>query len=276
MLTNTVTEPHATESHFAGRGPSPPPSVDVTYSMAPITRPDKAIALGKSYAFGFNIKSNANQDAVYFVSSTIYGDVRRGSRDVCPASNWLTQVLDPPVVAIPANGSATVLVEVTATDEGDEVEPSRCELVVSVTEISPAPHVVPGQARLSIMTYKTPPGPESQTHVQVVLNSPGQILGQLNSGIQVGTMPIDLQVFVDTPGDYTVTAEVSDKDHWTVEHIWPTPFHVNAGDTAGTRVNVGPVKPRPGARQTDLFITVAGMPGSGISATFPLPIMPWK
>lgn len=250
------------------------PAPDVIYTMAPVTGHDRTIALGKSYAFGFKIKSNANQDAIYAVSSVIFGEVRRGSGDASPASNWLTQVLDPPIVSVPAHGSATVLVEVTATNEGDEVEPPRCELVVSATGIDPPSHVTHGQARLSIMTFKAPPRPDSQSHVQVVLNSPGQYLGQLSSGIQVGQLPIDLQVFIDTPGDYTVTAAITDKAHWTIQYINPSSFHVNAGDTAGTRVNVGPLTPGPGALQTDLFITVSG--GPGISATFPVPIIPWK
>lgn len=247
---------------------------DVTYAMAPITGPARTIALGKSYAFGFKINSKTNQDAIYAVSSVIFGEVRRGSGDVSPASSWLTQVLDPPIVSVPANGSATVLVEVTATNEGDEVEPPRGELIVSATGINSAAHVIVGQARLLIMTFKQPPQPDSQTHVHVVLNSPGQYLGQLSSGIQVGQMPIDLQIFVDTPGDYTVTAEIKDKSHWTIGFINPSSFHVNPGDTAGARVNVGPLTPAPGALQTDLFITVSG--GPGISATFPVPIMPWR
>lgn len=234
-----------------------------------ITSIDRVVGLNQSYAFGFTITSNANVDAVYEVSTVVFGDSRR-------ASSWTTQVLDPPVVMIPAHDSATVVVEVTTTDEGDTVDPPRCELIVSAVEISPAPHVLPGQARLSIMALKPPPSPESQPHVQLVMIAPGGSHSKLSSGIQVGQLPIDLQVFVDTPGDYTVTAVVSDKDHWTIENIYPSPFHVNAGDTAGTRVNVGPLKPGAGARQTDLFITVASTSGSGISATFPLPIMPWK
>lgn len=253
--------------HPGGRPAPHPVPIDISYTMSPVTWRDDLIDLGESYAFGFKITSHSNQDAVYAVSSTIYGDVRRGS-------NWLTQVLDPPVVAIPAHGSATVLVEVTATDVGDTADNCRCELIVSAVEISAAPHALPGQARLMMMALKQPPNPESQAHVRIVMTAPGGSHSKLGSGVQAGQMPIDLQIFVDTPGDYTVSAAVTDKDHWTIQYINPSSFHVDAGDTAGTRVNVGPLTPGPGALQTDLFITVTG--GPGITATFPVPIIPWK
>lgn len=266
MSTKTLPAAH-TGKPKPGSGLKLSRSLDISYSMAPITGPDKLISLGESYAFGFNITSKSNQDAVYAVSSTIYGDVRRGS-------NWLTQVLDPSVVTIPAHGSATVLVEVTATDVGDTVDNCRCELIVSAVEISSTPRLLPGQARLMMMALKPPPAPESQPHVQVVMNAPGGSHSKLGSGVQVGTMPIDLQVFVDTPGDYNLTATLRDPTGWTIQNTYGSPFHINAGNTAGAPANVGPLTPGPGARQTDLFITVAG--GPGISATFPLPIMPWK
>jgi hypothetical protein len=237
-----------------------------------INSPDQVIGLNQSYAFGFTITSNANVDAVCEVSAVVFGDSRR-------ASKWTAQVLDPPVVMIPAHGSATVLVEVTTTDEGDTADPPRCELIVSAVEINPAPHVVPGQARLSIMALKEPPGPDSQSHIQLVMNAPGGSHSKLDSGIQVGQLPIDLQVFVDTPGDYNLTATLRDPTGWTIQNIYGSPFQISAGNTAGARVNLGPLTPGPGARQTDLFITVTGKPGTpsaGISATFPLPIMPWK
>ena len=262
MPPKTMTQPPV-----AYKGPPPPATLDIGYTMGPVTWRNQEIALGESYAFGFNITSHTNHDAVYAVSSSIYGDVRRGS-------NWLTQVLDPPVVLIPAHGSDTVLVEVTSTNVGDTIEPPRCELIVSAVEVSSSPHSLPGQARLMIMALKSPPEPDP--HVHVVMTDPGGSHSKLGSGVQVGQLPITFNIFTDVPGDYTVTAALRDPANWTIQYLTGSPFHVGAGSTAGNPVHVGPLKPGPGALQTDLYLTVKGAPGSGISARFALPVMPWQ
>ncbi|HEX7286022.1 MAG TPA: hypothetical protein VF532_07550 [Candidatus Angelobacter sp.] len=255
MPTKTLNKVHTK----LGTTPAPP-SLDISYTMGPITGPDKVIGLGQSYAFGFNITANTNRDSVYAVSAIALVNGR---------GQWTAQILDPPVVPIPAHKSATVLVQVTATTIGDTIQPSRCEVVLSAVEISPVTHVIPGQARLMLMALYPPPTPDPRVHV--VLGDTGAQDNRFGSGLQVGLREIEFKVFVTEPGDYTVTAELRDPTGWTIGSILGSPFHIAAGDTAGKSVFV-PLKHAVTARQTDLFLTVAG--GPGISAKFALPIMP--
>jgi len=121
------------------------------------------------------------------------------------------------------------------------------------------------------------PPPTPETHVHIVMNAPGGTHSKLSSGgIQVGDLPIDFTVFVDTLGDYTLSAVLRDPTGRTIENIYSSPFHVNAGDTAGKSIHVGPLKPGAGSRQTDLFLTVAGTSGNRHLSHVVLPIISWK
>ena len=255
MPTKTVTKPHAT-----GKAAAPPPSLDITYSMGPITSTSQLIDLGGSYAFGFKLTANTSRDAVYAVSAFALGQ----------HVGWTAQILDPVSIPISAHQEATVAVQVTATTLGETIDPPRCEIVLSAVEISPVTHVIPGQVRLMLMAFKAPPTPDPRVHF--VLKDPGGINNRFASGVQPGQLPIGYDVFVDAAGDYTLTAELRDPTGWTIEGIFGSPFHVDTGDTSAKFVTVGPFQHDATAHETDLYLTVAG--GPGISTRFTMPIIP--
>jgi len=231
----------------------------IGYSMGPITGGSKVIDLGGSYAFGFTLASNSITRKVYAISAIALGQ----------HEGWTAQILDPPVVSLPAQGSARVIVQVTSTNTGDQVDPPRCEVVLSAVDISQPPQPV-SQARLMLMALKAPPTPDPRVHV--VLKDPGGINNRFASGVQPATLPVGFDIFVTEPGNYTVTAQLRDPAGWAIQNIYGSPFQVNAGSTTPHFVAVGPLTHNAAARETDLYLTVAG--GPGISAQYAMPIIP--
>ena len=232
--------------------------LDVAYSIAPITRTSRVIDLGGSYAFGFTLHSKLNTDKVYALSA-----IALGQHD-----GWTAQILDPTIIAIPAQKEARVVVQVSATTKGDQVDPPRCEVVLSAvdtTQLNP----INTQARLMLMALKEPPTPDPRVHV--VLKDPGGINNIFASGVQPATLPVGFDIFTTVAGSYTVTAELREPGNWTIGPIQGSPFNALGG--GATNFVAVPLKAALGAHETDLFLTVAG---PGISAKFTMPVLPQK
>ena len=231
--------------------------MDIKYSIGPITGKSKVIDLGASYAFGFTLQSRATTRKICALSA-----IALGQHD-----GWMAQLLDEPIVAVPARGNASVVVQVSATTKGDQIDPPRCEVVLSVVELS-GTTVVNTQARLMLMALKAPPTPEPR--IQVVLKDSGGINNRFGAGVQVAQVPIGFDIFVRDPGSYAVTPQLREPTGWTIGPLVGSPFQVNPGNTAAQFVTVL-LTAGQAARETDLFLTVTG---PGVSAKFTMPVIP--
>ena len=231
------------------------------YSTPPVMPSGQLnITSGQNYAFGFKLTAVTNLPANYSLS---VGSVT--------GTGWSAQITGSTSVTIPAGGSTTVSVQVTAGSGAGSVS-------LSAVETTPGTKVAPGSTPALTITAGSPP-PTPVTSMVVSLDSASFGASVSGTGVtfirsQMGV--VAFTVWVTQAGNgYAASAAMQAPNGWTPGNLTGSPFNVQPAPPAGQPAK-SPITAQftagSGAAGTTLVFTAIAPDGTTVSYALPVTV----